>query len=70
MTIYRLHTPASRGRPLEAWTLAELAELVGCAIAEGDPIERISALDPAAPARWLAPDELYRLLVLLTGWDG
>ena len=70
MTIYRLQTPASRDRPLEAWTLVELAALVGCAIAEGDPIERISALDPAAPARRLDPDELYRLLVLLTDQDG
>jgi hypothetical protein len=50
MTVYRLHTPASRGRPLDAWTLVELAELVGCAIAEGDPIERISALDRTALA--------------------
>jgi hypothetical protein len=66
VTTYRLHTPASPDRPLEAWSLCELAELVECALAAGDPIGRVTATDPVRPGgRGLEPWELNLLLLLL-----
>ena len=66
MTAYWLHTPASPGRPLEAWSLAELAELVECALLAGDPIDRLTASDAGRSGqRGLLPWELQLVLVLV-----
>lgn len=62
MTIYRLQTAACRDRPLEAWSLGELAELIECALAAGDPLERLYTGPPPGP---LSPGELEYVLVLL-----
>jgi hypothetical protein len=66
VTIYFLHTPASPDRPLQALTLAELAELIGCALEAGDRIERLAATDFTTRAmRPLQHGETRRLVQLL-----
>jgi hypothetical protein len=52
--------------PLTAWSLAELAELVDCALDAGDPIGRFRRLDRRA-TRPLTGAAFARLLRLLTG---
>lgn len=67
MTTYILHTPASPDRPLEACSVAELAELIECAIDAGDRIDRLAAVDPGRPnVRALKRSETHQLLLLLT----
>lgn len=68
MTIYLLHTATSGDRPLEAWSLGELAELIECALAAGDSIDGLAANEPGR-TRWrpLTPAELEHVLRLLTG---
>jgi hypothetical protein len=66
VTAYWLHTPASSGRPLEAWSLPELAELVECALLAGDLIDRLAASDAGRSGqRGLLPSELQLVLVLV-----
>lgn len=48
MTTYTLRTSASRSDPLIAVGLGELAELIGCAMAEGDTIDTIDTIDAIA----------------------
>lgn len=64
MTTYTLHTPASPDRALEAWSLGELAELIGCAIAAGDAIEHLVAHE-AGRIRFLTSSELEWVLAEL-----
>jgi hypothetical protein len=50
--------------PLTAWSLAELAELVDCALDAGDPIGRLGAVGRDG-SRPLTGFELWRLVALL-----
>lgn len=63
MTLYYMR---AAGTMLEAWSLAELAELAQCAIDAGDEIDRLRARDPATPARLLTRQEFATLIATLS----
>ncbi len=68
MVTYILQTPASPDRLLQAGGLAELSELVDCALHAGDRIDRLAAVDPhSGRVRPLEHSETRQLLLLLGG---
>ncbi len=68
MATYILQTPASPDRLLQACCLAELAELVDCALHAGDRIDWLAAVDPhSRRVRPLEHSETRQLLLLLGG---
>lgn len=70
MTAYTLYTPAAGARPLIALSLAELAELIECALIVGDPIDAIAASTYPYGVRTLTVAETHRLVDLLVALDG
>lgn len=60
-----IHTLAAGEQMLTAWLLEELAELVGCALDAGDPVDRLRRLDRGTPQP-LTGAEFARLPRLLT----
>jgi hypothetical protein len=66
VTVYLLDTVAAGDRPLEAWSLSELSELIECALAAKCPILRVGVRrGRPAVVRPLSPAEFRRLIDLL-----